>query len=111
MCHPVITKALPCFSDNGIAEIAGLDNGGLDNDGLDIVGLDNGVLDNNGLDIEGVDIVGLDNGGLDIAGLDIDGLDNDGRMCGQVTELKLQNVQPRFFTRPSMSSPAFSVNP
>ena len=28
----------------------------------------------------------------EIAGLDIDGLDNDGRMCGQVTELKLQNV-------------------
>ena len=31
-------------------------------------------------------------GNAEIAGLDIDGLDNDGRMCGQVTELKLQNV-------------------
>jgi len=36
--------------------------------------------------IAGVDIAGLDNGGLNIAGLDF-----DGRMCEQLTELKLQN--------------------
>ena len=36
------------------------------------------------------EIAGLDIAGLDNDGLDIDGLDNDGRMCGQVTELKLQ---------------------
>ena len=45
-----------------------------------------------GLDIAGLDNGGLDIDGLDIAGLDIVGLDNDGRMYGQVTELKLQNV-------------------
>ena len=67
---------------NGNAEIAGLDIAVLNNGGLDIDGLDNG-----GLDIDGLDIAGLD-----IVGLDIDGLDNDGRMCGQATELKLQNV-------------------
>ena len=64
----------------GSAEIAG----------LDIAGLDNGGLDNGGLDIDGLGIAGLGIAGLDIARLDIDGLDNDGRMCGQVTELKLQ---------------------
>ena len=41
-------------------------------------------------DLAEVDVAGLDNGGLDI-----DGLDNDGRMCGQVTELKLKNVITR----------------
>ena len=55
--------------------------------GLDIAGLDNGRLD-----IDGLDNGGLDIDGLDIVRLDIDGLDNDRRMCGQVTELKLQNV-------------------
>ena len=30
----------------------------------------------------------------EIAGLDIAGLDTDGRMCGQLTELKLQNFIP-----------------
>ena len=30
----------------------------------------------------------------EFAGLDIAGLDNDGRMCGQLTELKLQNFIP-----------------
>jgi len=30
----------------------------------------------------------------DFAGLDIPGLGNDGRMCGQLTELKLQNFIP-----------------
>jgi len=40
-------------------------------------------------DFAGVDIAGLDNGGPDIDGLDIAGLDIDGRMCGQLTELKL----------------------
>jgi len=30
----------------------------------------------------------------DFAGVDIAGLDNDGRMCGQLTELKLQNFIP-----------------
>jgi len=29
---------------------------------------------------------------LDIEGLDIGGLDNDGRMCGQLTELKLKKI-------------------
>ena len=38
------------------------------------------------------DFAGVDIAGLDIVGLDIVGLDNDGRMCGLVTELKLQNV-------------------
>jgi len=33
-------------------------------------------------------------GNAEIAGLDIAGLDNDGRMCGQLTELKLQNFIP-----------------
>jgi len=37
----------------------------------------------------GVDIAGLNN-----EGLDIDGLDNDGRMCGQLTEVKLKNFIP-----------------
>ena len=60
---------------NGNAAIAGLDIAGLGNRGLDIDG--------------------LDNGGLDIAGLDKYRLDNDGRMCGQVTELKLKNVITR----------------
>ena len=45
-------------------------------------------------DFAGVDTSGLDNGGPDIDGLDIAGLDNDGRMCGQLTELKLQNFIP-----------------
>jgi len=45
-------------------------------------------------DFAGVDISGLDNGGPDIDGLDIAGLDIDGRMCGQLTELKLQNFIP-----------------
>ena len=45
-------------------------------------------------DFSGVDIEGLDNEGLDIDGLDIDGLDNDGRMCGQLTEVKLKNFIP-----------------
>ena len=40
------------------------------------------------------------NARYDFAGLDYEGLDIDGRMCGQLTELKLQN-----------SSPAISVNP
>ena len=35
------------------------------------------------------EIAGLDNGGPDVDGLDI-----DGRMCGQLTELKLQNFIP-----------------
>ena len=30
----------------------------------------------------------------DFAGVDIAGLDNDGRMCGQLTEIKLQNFIP-----------------
>jgi len=30
----------------------------------------------------------------DFAEVDIAGLDNDGRMCGQLTELKLQNFIP-----------------
>ena len=51
-------------------------------------------LDIAGLDIEGQDIDGLDNGGPDIDRPDIAGLDNDGRMCGQLTELKLQNFIP-----------------
>jgi len=42
-------------------------------------------------DFAGVDIAGLDNGGPDIDGLNIAGLDFDGRMCEQLTELKLQN--------------------
>jgi len=42
-------------------------------------------------DFAGVDIVGLDNGGPDIDGLYIAGLDINGRMCGQLTELKLQD--------------------
>jgi len=33
-------------------------------------------------------------GSAEIAGLDIVGLDTDGRMCGQLTELKLQNFIP-----------------
>jgi len=41
-------------------------------------------------DFAGVDIAEMDNGGPDIDGLDIAGLDIDGRMCGQLTELKLQ---------------------
>jgi len=45
-------------------------------------------------DFVGVDIAGLDNGGPDIDGLDITGLDNEGRMCWQLTELKLQNFIP-----------------
>jgi len=36
-------------------------------------------------------IAGLAIAGLAIVGLDIAGLDIDGRMCGQLTELKLQN--------------------
>ena len=47
-----------------------------------------------GLDNEGLDIDGLDNGRLDVDGLDIAGLDNDGRMCGQLTERKLPNFIP-----------------
>jgi len=35
--------------------------------------------------------VAAKNGNAETAGLDIAGLDNDGRMCGQLTELKLQN--------------------
>jgi len=45
-------------------------------------------------DFAGVDIAGLDNGGPGIDGLDIAGLDIDGRMCGQLTKLKLQNFIP-----------------
>jgi len=45
-------------------------------------------------DFAGMGIAGLDNGGPDIDGLDIAGLDIDGRMCGQLTELKLQNFIP-----------------
>ena len=33
-------------------------------------------------------------GNTEVAGLDITRLDNDGRMCGQLTELKLQNFIP-----------------
>jgi len=33
-------------------------------------------------------------GNAKIAGLDIAGLDTDGQMCGQLTELKLQNFIP-----------------
>jgi len=33
-------------------------------------------------------------GNAEIAGRDIAGLDIDGRMCGQLTELKLQNFIP-----------------
>jgi len=33
-------------------------------------------------------------GNAEIAGLDVEGLDIDGRMCGQLTELKLQNFIP-----------------
>jgi len=36
----------------------------------------------------------LRQGSAEIAGLDIVGLDIDGRMCGQLTELKLQNFIP-----------------
>ena len=45
-------------------------------------------------EIAGLNLAGLDNGGPDIDGLDIAGLDIDGRMCGQLTELKLQNFIP-----------------
>jgi len=38
--------------------------------------------------------VAAKNGNAETAGLDIAGLDNDGRMCGQLTELKLQNFIP-----------------
>ena len=59
----------------------------LDNDGLRRVGHSrNG---NEGLDIEGLVNCGLNIDGLGIAGLNNVGLDNDGRMCGQLTELKL----------------------
>jgi len=34
------------------------------------------------------------NGNAESAGLDIAGLDTDGRMCGQLTELKLKNFIP-----------------
>ena len=51
-------------------------------------------------DFAGVDIAGLDNGGPDIDGLDIAGLDIDGRMCGQLTELKLQNFISFSLRRP-----------
>ena len=54
-------------------------------------------------DFSGVDIEGLDNEGLDIDGLDIDGLDNDGRMCGQLTEVKLKNIS--FLEKISTPSP------
>jgi len=45
-------------------------------------------------DFAGVDIAEMDNGGPDIDGLDIAGLDIDGRMCRQLTELKLLNFIP-----------------
>ena len=36
----------------------------------------------------------MSKGNAEIAGLGIAELDNDGRMCGQLTELKLQNFIP-----------------
>ena len=71
---PTISATLKLQDWTSTDDFAGVAIAGLDNEGLDIHGLDNG---------------GPDNGGLDSVGLDI-----DGRMCGQLTELKLQNFIP-----------------
>ena len=89
------TREIELFKVSAISKIRALHSGTLSQtlnlENLGTLKLQDWTLTD---EFAGLDIAGLDTDGPDIDGLDIAGLDIDGRICGQLTKLKLQNFIP-----------------